>query len=69
MQQLYIVRNYLLVLAKPSKSEYIKLDSEFENQSMLRSDLLATTVASSLDYYSKTTENACLLWRFASDVN
>ena len=30
MQQLYIVRNNLLVLARQSKNEYIKFDSEFE---------------------------------------
>ena len=54
MQQLYIVRIYLLVLARQSKSEHIKLDSESEikaGSAVLWYELFAATVAPSLDYY------------------
>jgi len=54
MKQLYIVRMYLLVLAKQSKSEHIKLDSESEikaGSAVLWYDLFAVTLAPSLDYY------------------
>jgi len=45
MQQLYIVRIYFLVLARQSKSEYIKLNSGSEIKAGI------AVIHSSLDYY------------------